>query len=94
MNIYYSSLWQDHNECELNNLRVLPGYRHHHIGHELSEHACRLAKENGRPVISIGIVEENTGLRIWYEADGFEHTGTKKHDSFPFACGCMKKAVC
>lgn len=79
---YYSLLWQDHNECELNNLCVLPEYRHNNIGHELLEHAYQQAKENGKSVINIGIVEKNIVLRKWYEANGFEHTGTKKLISF------------
>ena len=30
----------------------------------------------------IGIVEENTILRKWYEDNGFIHIGTKKFDFF------------
>ena len=32
---YYSLLVQDNNECELNNLSVIPAYRHQGIGEEL-----------------------------------------------------------
>lgn len=32
---YYSLLLQDNNECELNNLCVIPAYRHKGIGEEL-----------------------------------------------------------
>lgn len=32
--------------------------------------------------MSIGIVEENTILRKWYEDNGFIHIGTKKFDFF------------
>ena len=38
---YYSLLLQDNNECELNNLCVLPAYRHKGIGAELLKHALK-----------------------------------------------------
>ena len=36
---YYSMLWLENKECELNNLSVLPAYRHDGIGAKLLEHA-------------------------------------------------------
>ena len=64
---YYSLALQDNNECELNNLCVLPQYRHKHIGAKLLEDAYIKAKEIGCKKMNIGIVEENTILRKWYE---------------------------
>ena len=43
--------------------------------------------------MNIGIVEENTKLRKWYEQNGAVHTGTKKFDFFPFTCGYMVKEL-
>ena len=40
---YYSLLVQDRGECELNNLCVLPAYRHPGIGEELLRHAYIVA---------------------------------------------------
>ena len=88
---YYSLSLQDNNECELNNLCVLPQYRHKHIGAKLLEDAYIKAKEKGCKKMNIGIVEENTALRKWYEDNGFIHIGTKKFDFFPFTCGYMKR---
>ena len=87
---YYSLLFQENNECELNNLSVLPEYRHKGIGKKLLEHACSVSKENGCISINLGIVEENKRLRQWYEQNGAVHLGTKKFDFFPFTCGFMK----
>ena len=42
---YYSLALQDNNECELNNLCVLPAYRHKGIGEALLLHAFERAKE-------------------------------------------------
>lgn len=90
---YYSLALQDNHECELNNLCVLPEYRHKHIGAKLLEDAYTKAKIRGAKKINIGIVEENTVLRKWYEDYGFVHIGTKKFDFFPFTCGYMEKKI-
>lgn len=87
---YYSLEIQDNNQCELNNLCVLPQYRHKHIGTNLLEDACIKAKKAGCKKINIGIVEENKVLKKWYVENGFIHTGTKKFDFFPFTCGYME----
>ena len=44
---YYSLLIQENNECELNNVAVLPDYRHKGIGKKLIDHAFGMAKELG-----------------------------------------------
>lgn len=80
---YYSLLQQDKDSCELNNLSVLPQYRHRRIGGSLLADACQKARQLGCKRISIGIVEENTVLRKWYEDKGFIHIGTRKFDFFP-----------
>lgn len=88
---YYSLLLQDNNECELNNLCVIPAYRHKGIGEQLLQHVFTVAKELKCNKINIGIVEENKVLRKWYESFGFVHIGTQKFDFFPFTCGYMEK---
>lgn len=88
---YYSLLLQDNNECELNNLCVIPTYRHKGIGEKLLKNAYKVTQELGCNKINIGIVEENKVLREWYEKFGFIHTGTQKFDFFPFTCGYMEK---
>ena len=90
---YYSLLIQDNKECELNNLAVLPEYRHKGIGKQLLEHAYSTARENGCKLMNIGIVEENVKLKKWYEDNGAVHVGTQKFDFFPFTCGYLKKEL-
>lgn len=90
---YYSLSWQENNECELNNLCVLPEHRHSGIGKALLEDAFGRAKEKGCTKMNIGIVEENAVLRRWYEDNGFVHIGTKKFDHFPFTCGYMEASL-
>ena len=88
---YYSLFVQDNNECELNNLSVIPAYRHQGIGEELLKHAFKIAKELNCNKINISIVEENNILRKWYESFYFVHIGTQKFDFFPFTCGYMER---
>lgn len=90
---YYSLLLKGEQECELNNLCVLPKYRHQKIGEELLLDAFVKARECGCTKMTIGIVEENQVLRKWYESFGFLHTGTEKFDFFPFTCGYMEKML-
>lgn len=90
---YYSLALTKDSGIELNNLAVLPGYRHRGIGGELLRHAFREGKRWGYGVMKLGIVEENQRLRRWYEAWGFVHTGTEKFDFFPFTCGYMERKL-
>lgn len=87
---YYSLSIQNSSECELSNLAVLPTYRHHGIGKALLNHAIITAKQMNFTTMNIGIVEENTILKKWYEQNGAVHLGTRKFDFFPFTCGYMK----
>ncbi len=88
---YYSLLLKDNQECELNNLCVLPDYRHKKIGHQLLEHSFQQAKKRNCIKMNIGIVEENRVLRKWYESYGFVYMKSEKYDFFPFACGYLVK---
>ena len=90
---YYSLQFLENNECELNNLCVLPEARHKKIGEALMEDAVAKAKSNNCTKLKIGIVEENKVLRRWYEAHGFVHTHTEKYDFFPFTCGYMEREL-
>lgn len=90
---YYSLQIKDNNECELNNLCVIPYYRHNGIGEKLLKNAFAAAKKLNCNKINIGIVEENKLLRKWYESFGFIHTGVQKFDFFPFTCGYMEKIL-
>ena len=90
---YYSLHLQEDNQCELNNLSVLPDHRHNKIGSALMNDAFIRAEKLGCKKINIGIVEENRVLRKWYEDKGFTHIGIKKYDFFPFTCGYMEKIL-
>lgn len=87
---YYSLFLAGDGVCELNNLCVLPEYRHNKIGERLLLDSFENAKGLGCTKMKLSIVEENKRMRKWYELHGFLHTGTEKLDFFPFTCGYME----
>lgn len=89
---YYSLDIRD-GACELNNLCVLPAFRHRKRGESLLMHAISEAKSHGCTIMHLGYVYENERLRHWYEDYGFTFTGTQKFDFFPFTCGYMERPL-
>ena len=79
--------------CELNHLAVLPACRHLGIGKALVDHAVREARAMGCRKMEISIIEENTVLKNWYQAQGFVPVRTQKFDFFPFTCGYLELAL-
>lgn len=75
---------------EMNNVSILPEYRHFGYGKSLLVFCKGKVEELGGNKITIGIVEENTVLKEWYAANGFIHTGTKRFKHLPFTVGYMK----
>jgi positive regulator of sigma E activity/ribosomal protein S18 acetylase RimI-like enzyme len=74
---------------EMNDVSVLPEWRHYGYGRKLIDFCKEKVKELGGNKITIGIVEENFILKDWYTANGFVHTGTKTFDGLPFKVGFM-----
>lgn len=90
---YYSLHMLEKEECELNNLCVLPEYRHGQIGRVLFYHALKTAVGRGCKKVNFGIVEENEKLRAWYENMGARHITTKKFNFFLLPVGIWKKIL-
>lgn len=78
---------------ELNNLAVLPEYRHLGIGKTIVDYAVSTVKNYGGTKISIGIIEEHTLLKNWYLKLGFTHVSTHKFEHLPFTVGFMKMEI-
>ena len=56
---------------EITRLAVAPECRHKGYGKLLMDAACDAAREMGLDIICLGMVNENTVLKRWYEAQGF-----------------------
>lgn len=78
---------------ELKNIAVAPAYRHHGFGKILLDFAKSTVRQRGGSKISLGIIEENTVLRHWYEENGFAHLGTKIFEHLPFTVGFMETVI-
>ena len=78
---------------EMNNVSILPEYRHFGYGQALLDFCKEKARELGGHKITIGIIEEATTLKNWYAANGFIHTGTKKFEHLPFTVGYMEREI-
>lgn len=90
---YYSLAILPENGTEMNNLAVLPAYRHQGIGEHLLMDALKLSVFLGANKVKIGIINENTILGKWYESFGFVRTGEQKFDFFPFTCGYLERKI-
>ncbi len=78
---------------ELEKLAVLPQSRHQGYGGRLLGYAKARAMELGADRLTIGIIEENTRLKRWYEANGFISTGTRVFPHLPFTVGFMELSL-
>ena len=87
---YFSLAKCSDEEWELNNLAVLPEYRHLGIGKTIVDYAVAMVKSCGGNKISIGIIEENTKLKNWYLNLGFKHILTRRFEHLPFTVGFME----
>ncbi|NLL92333.1 MAG: GNAT family N-acetyltransferase [Ruminococcaceae bacterium] len=77
----------------LRNLAVLPEYRNRGIAGEMIDFARKKVMMLGGNKISIGIIEENTRLKKWYEKQGFIHKGAAVLSHLPFTVGFMEMPI-
>ena len=87
---YFSLAKCSDDEWELNNLAVLPEYRHLGMGKAMVDYAIATVKNYGGNKLSVGIIEENITLKKWYLKLGFDHISTRKFESLPFTVGFME----
>ncbi len=90
---YFSMIPQKDGGLELDNLSVLPQYRHKGYGAEMIKYAVNTAKSMNVDALKIGIIEENTILKNWYLRNGFVHIGTRKFEHLPFTVGFMEYKI-
>ena len=76
--------------CGLDDIIVLPEYRHCGYGKNLLDFCKEKAKKLGMAKIRLGMIDDNMRLRKWYEENGFTNVGFKKYDGAPFTVGKME----
>jgi diamine N-acetyltransferase len=82
-----------HKVYNLEKLAVLPEYRHKGYGGKLMEFAENYVKNTGGEKLSIGIINEHTVLKKWYEVKGFQETAITKFAHLPFTVCFMEKTI-
>ena len=70
-------------------LAVLPEYRNQGLGRQLIERVIAHVSERGAAVLHIGIVNEQEGLKAWYEGMGFREYRSFTVDHLPFTVGLL-----
>lgn len=78
---------------EINNLSVLPEFRHHKIGEALLNHAFEILRSQGCKTALVDIVADNLRLRKWYESLGFVYIKTVRLEGYEFLNGIMIRSV-
>lgn len=77
----------------LEKLAVAPPYRHLGYGAALMDHALAAAAAAGAGIASIGIIDQNTRLKRWYERHGFVTTGHRRFDHLPFTVCYLQRST-
>lgn len=90
---YYSLSNPKDGECEINNLSVLPEFRHRGIGRAFVFDGIERAKHAGCGSVTVSIVDTNLRLRRWYEGIGFRYERTEIFPGFDFTCGEMRMGL-
>jgi ribosomal protein S18 acetylase RimI-like enzyme len=82
-----------HKVYNIEKLAVLPEHRHKGCGGELLRFTEGYVKNAGGEKLSIGIINEHTVLKKWYQAKGFQETSVVKFEQLPFTVCFMEKTL-
>ena len=74
-------------------LAVLPEFRHRGYGRMIMDHVFTFVRNNGCKRVWIGIINENTRLKQWYQNYGFREIELKRFAHLPFTVCLMSKEV-
>jgi ribosomal protein S18 acetylase RimI-like enzyme len=74
-------------------LAVLPEYWHGGIGRELVDSVVEYVKKLGVKELHLGMVNEETVLKKWYEGMGFREVELRKFEGLPFTVSFMARDI-
>jgi diamine N-acetyltransferase len=74
-------------------LAVLPEFRHSGFGKKLMDFVFEYVKKENGAKVSIGVVNENTILKKWYQNYGFVEISLKKYNHLPFTVCIMEMDI-
>ncbi|HBL84383.1 MAG: hypothetical protein A2Y17_04855 [Clostridiales bacterium GWF2_38_85] len=77
----------------INDIAVMPDYQNQGIGNKLLHFSKSKAKELGCQKIRLGMIDDNTKLKAWYESHGFKTIDLKKYDTVFYTVGTMELSL-
>lgn len=77
----------------LEKLSVIPEHRHNGYGKRIMDFVFDYVANEGGNKISIGVINENSVLKKWYQEYGFIETGIRNFSHLPFGVCFMEKQV-
>ena len=75
---------------KINDIVVLPECQGRGIGGALLDFVKRAAKDQGADKVMLGMIDDNTALKRWYEVHGFTTVGMRNFEGAPFTVGYME----
>lgn len=84
------SIYTEKNTIKINDIVVLPEFWNKGIGTALLEFIKEKAAKQNISKIMLGMIDDNTVLKKWYEKNGFINIGYKKFPNAPFTVGYME----
>lgn len=92
--IGFFQLWERSNkEFILEHISVMPEYRHLGYGKKMLDFSTKEVKKFGGNKITLGFIEHNEKLKLWYLANGFTYKGKKKFKGYPVSIGFMEITI-
>lgn len=79
--------------CNLERLAVLPEHRQRGYGRSLVGHVFAEARKLGCSTVRIGVIADQSELKDWYRAFGFEEIETRDFAHLPFRVTFMTCAL-
>lgn len=76
-------------EYYLKRLAVLPEYGHGGFGRELVDYVIDYVRKLGVKKLYLGMVNEHTVLKEWYQSMGFKEVTLRKYEHLPFTVCIM-----
>jgi len=80
-------------EYHMKRLAVLPEYWHGGFGRQLVDYIIGYVRKLGVKKLYLGMVNEHTVLKEWYQSMGFKEVELKKFERLPFSVCIMAKDI-
>ena len=77
----------------INDIAILPECQNNGIGNTLMQFAKEEAEKNNCKIIRLGMIDDNTQLKKWYEKHGFKTVRLIKYETVSYTVGKMELVI-